>query len=162
MNKLIVLACCTAISLTSYVGPTVADSSSIKGVFEVEATLRFDAPECSSGELVEFGVNPFEILYTFNEGGTMSEFGTRSPPGLRTPGHGVWKKKSGKGNYSTLYTFRAFDSNGLTLANMDVTGDMLLTDNSKSLSGVARLVYTDISGNVAKFCAVLEGQRVEL
>ena len=36
-------------------------------------------------------------LFTFNDGGTMSEYGIRpgSSPALRSPGHGVWQRELG-------------------------------------------------------------------
>src|SRR6266850_7509931 len=45
---------------------------------------------------------PFPGLFTFNKGGTMSEYGIGpgGNPALRSPGHGVWEQAHGWQGYS--------------------------------------------------------------
>src|SRR5258705_11673065 len=37
----------------------------------------------------------FHGLFTFNQGGTLSEFGVVANPALRSPGHGLWRHEQG-------------------------------------------------------------------
>src|SRR6478609_6679481 len=58
---------------------------------------------------------PLRGLFTFNEGGTMSEYGIGpgSSPALRSPGHGAWQREQGWQDYSFAFTFYRYNSSGV-------------------------------------------------
>lgn len=134
---------------------------SIIGAWDVEITVRFDSPDCTTAPMVPFGVNPFPGLQTFHVGGTVSETGSRSPPSTRSPGHGVWRRV-GPDDFVARYTFQLFDPNGFLLNIMDISNDIRLAHDGDSFSGVSRLRMTDVSGNTLKFCATMEAERITI
>jgi len=169
MNKLATLTCCAAIGLSSHTGMALAGDkkATIEGAWEAVVTLRGDAPDCTTGAIVPEGagaINPFTAFFTFQQGGTLSEYGTRTSPANRTPGIGVWrpagKGKSDAGKYATRYTFRLYDGNQMQIGRMDVRGDVSLAAGGNKFTGVSRLVVTDVSGNAFPFCATVEGNRI--
>ncbi len=167
MKKFTRLICATAVSTTMLAGNVLADSSeferrrhmnSIVGAWEVEVTVRVDAPDCTTAAPVPFGVNPFPSLNTFHEGGTMSETGSRSPPSMRSPGHGVWKR-TGRHSFVYRLTFQGFDGNGFLATNMDISSQLTLAPDGQTFKGVSRFAFSDVSGNTFPFCATLDGIR---
>ena len=133
----------------------------LEGAWQVVVTLRVDAPDCKTAEIVGFGPNPFPSFNTFHRGGTMSEFGTRVPPAARTSGHGVWKR-TGDSSFKYRSEFFIFDGNGLVAANMDIRSKLRLSLTGNKFTGISRLVMTEVSGNVQPFCATLSGERIRL
>ncbi len=89
----------------------------IVGAWQYEMTVRVDAPDCPSSPVIPFGPNPFPGLATFHEGGTLNEYGSRTPPSVRSTGFGSWKQ-TGKYRYKARRTFQEFDSNGLLARTM--------------------------------------------
>ena len=151
-------------------GSSLADSEqkdfwrhfdTIVGAWQVEVTVRTDAPDCTAAPAVPFGPNPFPSLNTFHEGGTMSETGSRSPPSMRSPGHGVWKQV-GRNRYESRFTFQSFDANGLLAANMEIRSEIKVSRDGSQFAGVGRLTRTDLSGNVFPFCTTIDGARFDL
>lgn len=137
------------------------DRAQIDGAWDVEVTLRVNAPDCANAAIVGVGPNPFRSLNTFHRGGTMSEFGTRSPPSTRTSGHGVWSR-TGSHGFQYRYLFYSFDANGLLVATFDWRADLVLAPGGETFQGISRLVRTDLSGNELRFCATVSGERIEL
>ena len=89
-----------------------AAERTIVGAWTTSVTLL----NCQSGEPV--GVPPFPGLATFNDGGTMSEYGI-SPgltPALRSPGHGIWQREHGWRDYSFKFTFYRYNASGAFIA----------------------------------------------
>ena len=169
MKKLAMLTCCAAIGLSSHAGTTLAGEKkpTIEGAWEVVVTLRSDASDCASAEIIPEGggaINPFPTFYTYQQGGTLSEYGSRASPAYRTPGVGVWKPagkgKSDAGKYAIRYAFLLFDGNQIQNARVDVRGDISLAAGGNRLTGVARYAATDLSGNTLPFCATIEGKRI--
>lgn len=170
MKKHSLLVCSAVLGTTLLSGMSLASGEqkiqwrhldNIVGAWQVEVTLRMDATDCTTSELVTFPPNPFPSLNTFHEGGTMSETGSRSPPSMRSPGHGIWKKL-GSYSYTARNTFQSFDANGLLAADMDFRSDIALSRDGSRFTGVSRLTRVDISGNVLLFCATIEGVRFDL
>ena len=165
MNKLLVLGCGVMASLSMFANPVSAHGdgkpSQLEGAWQVVVTLRVDAPDCTTAAVVGVGLNPFPSFNTFHRGGTMSEFGTRSPPSNRTSGHGVWKR-TGYRTFGYRAAFFSFDANGLLAASMDVRADVKLARQGDTFEGVSRLVRTDLSGNELRFCATVSGERISL
>jgi hypothetical protein len=157
MNKLATLTCCAAIGLSSHTGMALAGDKkpTIEGAWEAVVTLRGDAPDCTTGAIVPEGagaINPFTAFFTFQQGGTLSEYGNRASPAHRTPGAGVWraagKGKPNAGKYAMRYTFLLFDAgNQIQIGRMDVRADVSLATGGNKWTGVSRLVMTDLSGN---------------
>jgi len=133
----------------------------IIGTWQVEVTVRFNEPDCTTAAPVPFGPNPFPSLNTFHLGGTLSETGSRSPPSMRSPGHGVWER-TGHRTYDARYTFQGFDENGFLATNMDIRSALKLSADGETFTGVSRLLFSDISGNEVPFCATLSGVRFSL
>ena len=164
-KKLALLACCTAVSLSSYTIDGMAGNKkpANAGAWKVVVTLRADAPDCTTAAIVPDGTgggrNPFPTFYTFHDGGTLSEYGSRSAPSHRTPGHGVWKY-SKKGVLDARYTFLLFDDNGFQTGTIDVTDSLTVSANGRTLLGTARYVLTDLSGNTTPFCATIAGEAI--
>ena len=167
MNKLSVLVGSVAASLLLNATPVSATDDGtpprpeLQGAWQIVVTLRMDAPDCTTADIVQEGRNPFPTLHTFNRGGTVSEFGTRSPPSTRTSGHGAWKR-TGWRTFEYRSVFFSFDANQELVANMDFRGDLKLTNKGQKLEGVSRLVRTEVSGIEIRFCATLSGERISL
>jgi hypothetical protein len=169
MNKLATLASTTTAVLSLLAGSALADhdewptrsTPTLEGSWQVETTLRADGPDCTIAPIVGTGVNPFQAFNTFHEGGTVSEFGTRSPPAMRTSGHGVWERR-GHRTYGYRVLFHSFDASGLFTATMDMRTGVKLGADGNTFAGVSRFLRTDISGNVLRFCATMSGKRITL
>ena len=167
MKKLILLigAFATAPLLLTAVADAGAKSQppahSIIGAWQVEVTVRQNAADCSTAPEAPGGPNPFPSLNTFHKGGTVSETGSRSPPSMRSPGHGVWKRIGGD-RFEFRVTFQRFDVNGLLTSNMEIRSEFALAPDGNTFEGVGRLLVTDLSGNSFTFCATQSGVRFSL
>jgi hypothetical protein len=166
VNTFSVLACGVIVSLSLAANPVSADDGEpsqpqLEGAWRVEVTLRSYAPDCATAAIIGVGLNPFPSLNTFHSGGTMSEIGTRFSPSNRTPGHGVWRRRSNR-NFEYNSEFFIFDFNGLLVATMEIRADLKLAPRAETFEGVWRLVRTDVSGNEAPFCATVIGERISL
>jgi hypothetical protein len=167
MGKLSSLGCGALASLGLFAGTASADANGsppqpqLEGAWQVVVTLRVDASDCTTATVIVDPWNPFPSFNTFHRGGTMSEFGTRSPPSTRTSGHGVWKRTGGR-TYEYRSVFFSFTPDNVLAANMDVRADIKLTRNGRKFEGVSRLVRTDLAGNALHFCATLAGERITL
>jgi hypothetical protein len=172
MQKFKFLNCLAAVLLTLPVGvvPATADDdherrqfhkNSIEGAWEVIVTLRVSGRDCATAPVIGVGPNPFTSFNTFHKGGTMNEWGTRSPPATRGAGHGVWKRL-GDDRFAYRLKFHSFDANGLFANTMDIRSELALADDGLSFEGVSRFTFTDLSGNARLFCATLAGTRLAL
>jgi hypothetical protein len=166
MSKISKLGCSVTASLALLAGVASAEASpdtrpQLEGAWQVVVTLRIDAPDCKTAPIVDDQWNPFPSFNTFHRGGTMSEFGTRSPPSTRTPGHGVWKRTGYRSiDYRTV--FYRFGPDDAVSGNMDIRADVKVGQNSRTFKGESRLVVTDLEGNAVSFCATLDGKRISL
>lgn len=169
MKKLVMLTCGTAAGLLLMTGSVSAGpnydalyaGNAIEGAWEVVTTVRLPAPDCTTAPPVPSGPNPFPAFNTFHEGGTMSEWGSRSRPANRSSGHGVWER-IGANKFAYRLMFHSFDDNGFLAATMDIRSKLKLSKGGESFEGVSRFTRTDLSGNVLDFCATLEGRRFSL
>ena len=130
------------------------------GTWQFDMTVRFNAPDCSTAEIVPFGPNPFPALISYHEGGTLSEFGSRSPSSVRSTGFGSWKR-TGKTQYKARDTFMEFDANGLLWRTMVIDSNIRLDRHGNRYTAVNRLEMTDVSGNAVNFCATVEAVRFD-
>ena len=167
MNKFALLSASTVASLMMFSGSTRAHGNdndaraTLEGAWEAEVTLREDGPDCTITAIVGVGVNPFRQLYTFHEGGTANEWGTRAPPATRGVGSGVWER-TGNVKYRYRVKFHSFDENGFQNATLDIRTDVKLAKDGNTFLGVARFIRTDTSGNELRFCATMSGERISL
>ena len=107
---------------------------------------------------------PFPGLFTFNKGGTMSEYGIGpgSSPALRSPGHGVWEREHGWQNYSFTFTFYRYDASGVFIGSQKVTATLELGASGDEFTTQSVVQVLDVNGNViATFCARAAGTRFE-
>ena len=117
--------------------------------------------DCQTG--VPLGA-PFPGLFTFNEGGTMSEYGIGpgSNPALRSPGHGVWQHELGWQNYSYAFTYYRYDSSGVFIGSQKVTSALELGASGDEFITHSVVSVLDANDNViATRCATAAGTRFE-
>jgi hypothetical protein len=103
-------------------------------------------------------------LFTFNEGGTMAEYGIGpgSSPALRSPGHGVWHREHGWRDYSFAFTFYRYDPNGGLLGSQRVRAALELFPGGDEFASRSVIEVLDVNNNVIGVgCATAAGQRFE-
>ena len=107
---------------------------------------------------------PFAGLFTFNKGGTMSEYGIGpgSSPALRSPGHGVWHHDQGWQNYSYAFTYYRYDASGAFIGSQKVTSELELASSGDEFVSRSVVTVLDANDNVTVTrCATAAGTRVE-
>jgi hypothetical protein len=92
----------------------------IQGVWRTVVTPQ----DCQTG----VPIVSFPGLFTFNEGGTMSEWGIRpgTSPALRSPGHGVWQREHGWQEYSFAFTYYRYNASGVLVGSQKITSRLEL------------------------------------
>ena len=98
-----------------------ANGRTIRGVWRTVVTPR----NCQTGQP---SLRFFAGLFTFNQGGTMSEYGIApgSSPALRSPGHGVWQREHGWQEYSFAFTYYRYNASGVFIGSQKVTAALEL------------------------------------
>jgi len=137
---------------------------SLQGAWLVETTVRLPAEDCSTAPLLPPPApNPFPTFNTFHEGGTMSEWGSRSSPARRSSGHGVWER-IGRHKYAYRLMFHSFDETGALVATMDWHTTIILSKDGNAFNGIGRFVRTNVDETVPvlNFCATMTGARIAL
>lgn len=103
-------------------------------------------------------------VFTFNQGGTMSEYGIGpgSSPALRGPGHGVWQREHGWQDYSFAFTFYRYNASGILLGSQKVTAALELFAGGDEFASRSAIEVLDANGNVVGTgCATAAGKRFE-
>ena len=138
--------------------PTIAGvHRTIQGAWRTRVT----GVDCQTG--VPLGP-AFPGLFTFNDGGTMSEYGIGpgSSPALRSPGHGVWQHDQGWQNYSYAFTYYRYDATGAFIGSQKVTSALELGANGDEFVSHSIVTVLDASDNViVTRCATAAGTRFE-
>jgi hypothetical protein len=132
------------------------DARTIRGVWRTVVTGR----NCQTGE--PFGSLPG--LFTFNEGGTMSEYGIApgSSPALRSPGHGVWEREQGWQEYSFAFTYYRYSASGAFIGSQRVTGSLELGSGGDEFATTSAIEILDVNGTpVGAGCGTAVGTRFE-
>jgi len=130
----------------------------IQGVWRTMVT----PVDCTTGDPI---APPFNGLFTFNKGGTMSEYGI-SPgqmqtPALRSPGHGVWQRENSS-NYSFTFIFYRYDASGIFIGSQKITAALLLGASGNEFTTHSTIEIFDANGNlIATGCATAAGTRLE-
>jgi hypothetical protein len=114
----------------------------------------------------------FRGLFTFNKGGTMSEYGIGPglSPALRSPGHGVWEQISGGGrifssvfrNYSFKFIFYRYDASGVFIGSSKITGALELGESGDGFTSSSTIEVFNANDNlIVTGCATAVGTRIE-
>jgi hypothetical protein len=94
-------------------------------------------------------------LFTFNQGGTMSEYGIG-------PGYGVWQRGHGWQDYSFAFTYYRHNASGVFLGSLKVTAAMQLGGSGDELASRSAIEILDVNGAViGTGCATAVGTRFE-
>ena len=135
---------------------SAAHERTIQGVWRTAVTPR----NCQTGA----AILTLSGLFTFNQGGTMSEYGIGpgSSPALRSPGHGVWQREHGWQEYSFAFTFYRYDASGVFLGSQNVRATLELGADGDAFASRSALETLDANGVViATGCATAVGTRFE-
>ena len=122
-------------------GTSFQSADRIVGAWETTVTPR----NCETGEQV---APSFNGLITFNEGGTIAEYGANPAAIHRTPGHGIWASNPGVGTYSMRFSFMPLTPAGVPIGRMRVTQVLELSRFSDESSSSGGFVLTSFSGAV--------------
>jgi hypothetical protein len=129
----------------------------IEGVWRTVVTPR----NCLTGLEV---APSFPGLFTFNKGGTVSEYGI-SPgltPALRSPGHGIWQHEEGWQLYSLKFTFYRYNASGAFIGSQKITAALELGADGDSFTTNSAIEVLDANDNVVgNGCATAVGTRFE-
>jgi hypothetical protein len=134
-----------------------ASERTIEGVWRTVVTLR----NCQTGQPV---APSFRGLFTFHEGGTMSEFGVGpgSTPALRSPGHGVWQREHGWQQHSFTFTHYNYNVSGVLTGSVKIRASVELGASGDELTTSSESQILDPNDNVvAVGCATAAGTRLE-
>jgi hypothetical protein len=135
---------------------STANEPTIQGVWRTVVTPR----NCQTGA----AILTLSGLFTFNQGGTMSEYGIGpgSSPALRSPGHGVWQREHGWQDYSFAFTFYRYDTTGVFLGSQKIRATLELGTGGDAFASRSALETLDVNGAViATGCATAVGTRFE-
>ena len=133
-----------------------AHARTIRGVWRTVVTPR----NCQTDE----AILTLSGLFTFNEGGTMSEYGIGpgSSPALRSPGHGVWQREHGWQDYSFAFTYYRYNASGVFLGSQKVTAALELGASGDEFASRSVIEILDVNGAViGTGCATAVGTRFE-
>ena len=136
--------------------PPTANQRTIEGVWRTAVTPR----NCQTGN----AILTLSGLFTFNQGGTMSEYGIGpgSSPALRSPGHGVWQREHGWQDYSFAFTFYRYDASGVFLGSQKVRATLELGEGGDEFVSRSAIETLDVNGAViGTGCATAIGTRFE-
>ena len=134
-----------------------ASERTIEGVWRTAVAPR----NCQTDAVGPFGIRG---LFTFHEGGTMSEFGVApgSTPALRSPGHGIWQREHGWQDYSLAFTYYRYDVSGAFVGSQKVRATLELGASGDEFTGKSAVEVFDANDNlVATACAASVGTRFE-
>jgi hypothetical protein len=139
---LIIAAGQNSLDAQSKDGFALAQSANrIVGAWETTVTMR----NCDTGEQIGL---PFNGVITFNEGGTVAEFGANPATPYRTPGHGIWVSNGGNGTYSMKFSFLPLTPTGVPIGRMRVTQEGELPRFSDEQTSSGSFVLTNFNGVV--------------
>ena len=135
---------------------SAAHERTIQGVWRTAVTPR----NCQTGD----AILTFPGLFTFNQGGTMSEYGIGpgSSPALRSPGHGVWQREHGWQDYSFTFTFYRYNASGVLLGSQTIRATLELGASGDEFSSRSLIETLDVNDNViGTACGTAVGTRFE-
>lgn len=133
------------------------DGRTIVGAWRTVVTVH----NCQTGNPI---APPFPGLFTFNDGGTMSEYGIGpgASPALRSPGHGVWQREDGRQDYSFAFTYYRYDASGVFLGSQRVTAALELEASGDAFTTKSVVEALDTNNNlITTVCGTSTGTRFE-
>ena len=133
-----------------------ARERTIAGVWRTVVTPR----NCQTGAPVAPSLRG---LFTFNEGGTMSEWGVGagSSPALRSPGHGVWQREQGWQHYSYAFTYYRYDASGVFIGSQKVTATLVLGESGDEFTTNSEIESFDANDTlIGTVCGTTAGTRL--
>ncbi|HTH51123.1 MAG TPA: hypothetical protein VL501_04275 [Pyrinomonadaceae bacterium] len=137
-------------------GQAGADQSADRIVGAWETTIT--PVNCDTGE--QIAPNFYGNL-TFNEGGTLAEFGANPAVPYRTPGHGIWSSQGGRGPYTMKFSFLALTPAGAPVGRMRITQVIELPKFSDTFTTYGSFALSNLAGNViATGCSTSVAVRV--
>jgi hypothetical protein len=128
----------------------------IEGVWRTVVTFR----NCQTGDALA----SIQGVFTFHEGGTMSEFGIGpgSNPALRSPGHGLWRRALGWQEYEFTFFHYRYNASGVLLGTQKIVATLQLGASGDEFSAVSASQALDPNDNVlGNFCATSVGTRFD-
>jgi hypothetical protein len=137
-------------------GTSAAAERTIRGVWRTAVTPR----NCQTGA----AILTLSGLFTFNQGGTMAEYGIGpgSSPALRSPGHGLWEREHGWQDYSFVFTFYRYNASGAFLGSQKVSATLELGAGGDAFTSRSSIETLDVDGVViGTGCATAVGTRFE-
>ena len=133
---------------------------SLTGAWRVALTPR----HCVTGAPLPALGAPYQGLYTFHKGGTLSEWLTNTVvlPTLRSPGHGVWRKAHGRHTYSYSIIFNRYDTLGIITGTQQGHAELVLGESGNDYTATSSVQIFDVDGNLLlRNCSTIEGTRYE-
>ena len=122
-------------------GKSAQSADRIVGAWETTVQPR----NCDTGEAIG---NPFPGVLTFNQGGTLAEFGANPTTPFRTPGHGIWTYNAVTRDYTMKFTFLPLTPAGVAVGRLRVTQSVQLGRFSDEFTSSGGFVLTNFNGNV--------------
>ena len=98
---------------------------------------------CATGDAIQ----TFAVMHTYMRGGTMSDWGTGSPPSLRSNGQGIWNYQSNR-RFTTAFQFFRFNADGTYAGKQVVREQIQLSHDGNSYNASATAQVFDAGGNV--------------
>ena len=119
-----------------------AEEHSIEGVWRVTITPR----NCGTG--VPIPTAAFAALFTFHKGGTLSVSLQNSTITItRSPGHGLWQREHGGGDYSFKFVHLRFDlATGAFKASQVARGTLRLSESGDEFTTDSSTTSFDVNG----------------
>ena len=136
--------------------PSQVNERTIRGAWRTVVTPR----NCQTGD----AILSLAGLFTFNQGGTMSEYGIGpgSSPALRSPGHGVWQREHGWQEHSFAFTYYRYNASGVLLGSQKVAAVLELGASGDEFASRSVIEILDVNGAViGTGCATAVGTRFE-
>jgi hypothetical protein len=137
-----------------------APERSLVGAWRVSLTPR----NCLTGDAIPAPGAPYQGIYTFHQGGTMSEWLTNTVvlPTLRGPGHGVWEKTAGWETYSYSIIFNRYDVLGAFTGTQRGRATLVLGVSGNDYTTTGTVTVFDVNGNpLGTNCSTVEATRFE-
>ena len=101
---------------------------------------------CQTGDVIR----TVRGLWTFHEGGTMSEYASAPgvSPSLRGSGHGVWQREHGWQDYSLTFIFYRYDASGVFTGSQRAKIALKLGASGDGFTATSAIEVRDANGNV--------------
>jgi len=113
---------------------------------------------CQTGDVIR----TIPGLWTFHQGGTMSEFASAPglSPALRGSGHGVWQREHGWQDYSLTFIYYRYDASGAFTGSQRAKIGLKLGASGDEFTATSAIEILDANDNViVNACGTPSGSR---